>query len=253
MSLLWLDRLNLFVHPQRVVVERKSWRRPVDRHSYTVPPATEQEAAWQPVLAIAAQHLPSLNGARLNIVIANPFVRYALLPWSEAVLGDKARLGLARALLKSSLGTQVADYEVALDRASFGCNGLAAAIHRGLLDGLRQVAKAKRLHLGELQPQLTKELAITPPLNDGCLAFAGNGWLTLLGKHKDNYCLLRNHRTDDEPTRVQNELLNLLSIEGADIDSKKLRLVSENTWPDKLGEWSIERQPSRFIEVSHAA
>ena len=253
MSLSWLDRLSLFVHPQRIVLERKPWRGPLERIVRPVPAAIDGASEWQTALDTATTVLPANRGGRLNIVIANPFVRYVLLPWSEAVLGDKARLAVARALLQNRLGEQLADYDIALDRASYGRNSLGAAIPRGLLDGLRQLARQNRLRLDRLQPQLAHELLKhRRGPNDGCLAFADDGWLTLVGYRDGDYCLLRNQRTAADPAQAQNELLGLLAIEASAVNPKKLQIFANAPWPATLGEWQIDCQPPHFPEPAHA-
>lgn len=255
MSLSWLDRLTLVLGPHTVALERKPWRGQSERRTASVPPATIGQAAWQPALdsasALLNRHATAHSG--LRIIVADHFVRYALLPWSEAVLGDKARLAMARALLRNSLGEQAAQFEIALDRPAFGMNGLAAGIHRGLLEGLRMAAKAGRLRLGSIQPRLIHELeGCRASLNEGCVAFPDDGWLTLIGLRAGNLCLLRNHRMDNAPAQLDGELLGMLASESAAIDSKTLRVFSTRPWPETLGEWRVEQQKPILQELSHA-
>lgn len=255
MSLSWLDRLTLLVGPHTVTLERKPWRGQAESFTAAVPPATDGQAAWQPALdaagALLARHAPARSS--LRIIVANPFVRYALLPWSEDILGDKARLALAHALLRNSLGDQAAQFEIALDRPTFGMNGLAAGIHRGLLEGLRMAAKAGRLRLGSIQPRLIHDLeGCRASLNDGCVAFPDNGWLTLIGLQAGNLRLMRNHRTDSAPEQLGGELRGMLASESAVIDTKTLRVFSARPWPETLGEWRIELQKPLSEDLSHA-
>mgnify|MGYP001156517461 CR=1 FL=1 len=255
MSLSWLDRLTLRVGPHTVALERKPWRGQAERYSTAVPPATVGQAAWQAALdaasALLTRHAPARSS--LRIIVANPFVRYALLPWSEDILGNKARLTLANALLRNSLGEQAAQFEIALDRPAFGMNGLAAGIHRGLLEGLRMVAKAGRLRLGSIQPRLIHDLeTCRASLNEGCVAFPDDGWLTLIGLQAGNLRLLRNHRTDSAPDQPGSELLGMLASESAVIDTKILRVFSARPWPATLGEWRIELQKPLTENLSHA-
>ncbi len=253
MSLSWLDRLSLFVHPQRIVLERKPWRGPLERIVRPMPATIDGSSEWQTALEVAAGLLPTTRGARLNIVIANPFVRYVLLPWSEAVLGDKARLAVARALLQSRLGEHLADYDIALDRASYGRSSLAAALPRGLLDGLRRLARQNHLRLGRLQPQLAHELVKRRRWpNDGCLAFADDGWLTLVGYRDGDYCLLRNQRTTTDPVQIQHELLGLLTIEASTVNPKKLQIFANAPWPATLGDWQVQNETLAFTVSAHA-
>lgn len=255
MSLSWLDRHTLLVHPRRIVLERQPWRGPAQRFTAEVPPARPDEADWQPALTAAGTLLAAQSRpyGRLRIVVANQFVRFALLPWSDSVLGDKARLGMAKALLRNTLGEQAEQLDIALDRASFGLNGLAAGIPRDLLAALRQTAKARRLRLDSLQPRLTSDLAsCRHSLSDGCVVFPDDGWLTLLGLRNNNITLLRNHRTHAEPEQLGSELLGLLAAENAAVDRKKVRIFSRGNWPKTLGDWEIEQQMSLLEGGAHA-
>ena len=190
------------------------------------------------------------GGGRLRVVVANHFVRFALLPWSERVLGDKARRAVARALLQHNLGEAAARLDIALDRAAFGLNGLAAGIDRELLDGLRRIARERRLRLAAIQPQLTAELAAARRmLDDGCVVISEPGWLTLAGLRHGDLCLLRNHRAAATPAGQAGELLAMLAADfpapmaaTADpaVDRKILRIFTTDPWPENLGDWQVE-------------
>jgi len=254
-SLSWLDRHTLLVHPRHVVLERQPWRGPAQRLTAEVPPAQPDEADWQPALTAAGALLTTKASpfGRLRIIIANQFVRFALLPWSESVLGDKARLGMAKALLRNSLGDQAEHLEIALDSPAFGLNGLAAGLPKDLLAALRQTAKTRCLRLDSLQPRLISDLATCRQLlNDGYVAFPDDDWLTLLGLRNGNITLLRNHRMHAEPERLGNELLGLLAAEHAAVDHKKVRIFSRGDWPKTLGDWEIEQQMSLLEGGAHA-
>jgi hypothetical protein len=218
-SLSWLDRLTLFVHPQRVVLERQPWRGAATRQSAAVALPASGEADWQPALT-AAEALLKAGGRRsagLRIVVADHFVRYALLPWSENISGNKARLAMARALLKNTLGDKAEGLDIALDRPAFGKNGIAAGIDRNLLAGLRAAAKAGRLRLNSLQPRLIAELASQQKqLADGWFACLDLGWLTLAGLRGGEIASLRNHRASTaEPAILAGELGGLLAAGSA--------------------------------------
>ncbi|WP_265946199.1 hypothetical protein [Dechloromonas sp. A34] len=255
MSLSWLDRLSLLVAPQAVVLERRSWRGRHERFSAPVRAAGGDEAAWLPGLtasaALLAEH--AAPHCRLQVTVANPFVRYALLPWSEAVLGDKARLAMARALLRNSLGDQAERLEITLDRPRFGMNGLAAGIPRDFLDGLRQIANERRLRLASIQPLLGKALRDEgADLNDGFVAFPEAGWLTLVGLQGGNLRLLRNHRADTAPGRLADELLGILTTESGLIERRRLAVFSPEAWPESIGDWRVECRPSLAKGGAHA-
>lgn len=247
MSLSWLDRLTLFIHPQRVVLERQCWRGAASRQLAEVAPPAGGEADWQPVMAAAETLLKAAGkGGALRIVVADQLVRYALLPWSDLVAGKAARQGMARALLKNALGDKADGLDIALDRPAFGKNGIAAGIDRRLLAGLRATAKAQRLRLNSLQPRLIAELAAGKQLNDGWLACLDRGWLTLAGIRGGEISSLRNHRAStDNPAALAGELAGLLAAESAAVDGKKVLISSSDVTAPKLaGGWEITLVPA---------
>lgn len=232
MSLSLLERLTLFIHPRRVVLERRGWRGKPSRQMLAVAAPAAGEADWQPALA-AAESLLQANGRRgasLRIVVADPFVRYALLPWSELTVSRQARLAVARALLRNALGDRAAGLDIALDRPAFGQNGLAAGIDSRLLAALRAAAKGAGLRLGSLQPRLIVELAAhCRQLADGWFACLDAGWISLLGLRGGEIASLHNHRA------VAGELAGLLNAGNATVSGKKVTISAIDGAVPSLG------------------
>jgi len=185
-------------------------------------------------------------GAELRVIVADPLVRYVLLPWSPLVSGRKARLEMARALLQHALGARAVALEIALDRPVYGQKGIAAGIERSLLAELRACARQRRLRLTSVQPALLAELAARgKDLDDGWLAVIDDGWLALLGVREGQPACLRNHRvaTADVAT-LGVELAGLLTAEAAAVDGNKVLISSDQMLPASLpGAWSLA--PSR--------
>lgn len=252
MSLSWLEEVTLFVHPAQVSLLRRGWRGTVESWSAPVLPANASEAAWQPAW-VAAQSLLAGHarpGNRLRVVVADHFVRYVVLPWSEAVVAPKARLAMAGALFRHSLGDAANHLSIALDRPVLGGNGLAAALPQDLLLALRQAAKAGKLHLRSIQPRLQAELAAARmTLDDGYVVLPDAGWLTLLGVSRGNPCLVRNHRVG---TEVTGELLGLLAAESSAVSVRKLQVFSDQPWPQQLHDWQVDCRPPLLSGAAHA-
>ena len=257
MSLSWLDRLTLFIHPQRIVLERQPWRGAARCQTAEVALPATGESDWQPALS-AAEALLKADGKRggsLRIVVADHFVRYALLPWSANISGQKMRLAMARALLKNTLGDKVESLEIALDQPVFGKNGIAAGIDRQLLAGLRAAAKAQRQQLKSLQPRLIAELAARhKQLADGWFASIDREWLTLAGLRDGEIVCLRNHRASTgEPALLANELGGLLAAESVTVNAKNLSISSsEAALPGLPGDWKTTYWPAVICGAAHA-
>jgi hypothetical protein len=251
-SLSWLDRLSLYLHPRRVVLERRAWRGASRRQVAEVDVPAAGEVDWAPALAAAAGLLAARagRGASLQVVVADPFVRYAVLPWSEQACSRSARLAVARALLRNVLGDRAAGLDIALDRPAYGRNGLAAGLDSGLTTGLRALARQHRLHLSSLQPRLVAELARCPKaLDDGWLACTEAGWLTLAALRGGDLVSLRNHRVAGEPQAAAAELGGLLMAGGEAV--RRLHLVGEGALPPLETGWESTRGPA-WGEVAHA-
>ena len=224
MSLSLLERLTLFIHPQHVVLERQGWRGQPSCQRLQVSAPTAGEADWQAALAVAETLLKAAGrrGASLRVVVADPFVRYALLPWSERIIGRQARLGMARALLRNVLGDKADGLEIALDRPAFGKGGIAAGIDGRLLAALRAAAKSAGLRLTSLQPRLILELAThRRHLVDGWFACLDEGWICLLGLRAGEVTSLHNHRA---ASGAAGELAGLLVAGNATVGSKKVHI-----------------------------
>jgi hypothetical protein len=187
------------------------------------------------------------RGAGLRIIVADHFVRYTLLPWSENLCSNRARQTMARALLKNSLGDRAEPLDIALDRPAFGKNGIAAAVDRHFLAALRALAKAQGLRLGSLQPRLIAELATRPKqLADGWLACIDHGWLTLAGLRAGEIGCLHNHRAStSDPALLAGELAGLLAAESAAVVGRKLFISSRDMATPALGgEWETTLWPA---------
>jgi len=256
-SLSWLDRLTLFVHPQRLVLERQPWRGAASRQTAEVGLPVSGAADWQPALE-AAEALLKADGKRaagLRIVVADQFVRYTLLPWSDSLTSKQARQAMARALLKNTLGDKAASLEIAIECPAFGKNSIAAGVDRNLLAGLRAAAKARRLRLNSLQPRLVAELAGKhKQVHDGWVVCIDHGWLTLAGLRGGEISCLRNHRASTEQADVlASELGGLLAAEIAAVNGKKLFIASHQVAAPKLaGDWETTLWPAVIGGVVHA-
>jgi len=256
-SLSWLDRLSLYVHPRRVVLERRAWREAPRRHWVDVAPPSAGEPDWQPVLAAVASALAAdgRRGGRAGLVVADHFVRYALLPWSDDVVGARARQAVARALLRNTAGERADALELALDRPRFRRPGLAAGIERSFLDSLRGVLRQQRVAISSLQPRLVRELAA------GRRKLAGfDGWfvsadaerLTLARLRRGSLVTLRNQRTTREA--LSTELVAILAAESGGEEGGKLLFCCDAPLQlePAIGGWEVSPWPSSLPGGTHA-
>lgn len=252
MSPSWLENLTLLIHPAGVTLERRGWRGARETHAMPVLLPSAEQPSWQPAVAGAQALLAShaRPGNSLRVVLADQFVRYAVLPWSETIMGQGARQAMARALLRHTLGEAADRLDIALDRVVFGYNGVAAGVPQELLLALRQTAQAAKLRLSSIQPRLNAELAAgRATLNDGYIVLPDEGWLTLLGVRQGSPCLLRNHRSAGP---ASDELPGLLAAESSAVGVRKLQVFSQQQWPQTLGDWQVECCLPLINRAAHA-
>lgn len=257
MSLSWLDRLSLYVHPRRVVLERRSWRGAVCRQVLDTAPPAAGGPDWQPALAAVAGVLAAdgRRGGRAAVVVADHFVRYAVLPWSDEVSGEGARRAVAQALLRNALGERAEGLEIALDRPRFRQPGLAAGIERAFLDELRAVLRRQHIVMTSLQPRLVRELAAgRRQLGsfDGWFVSAEAERLTLAGIAAGSLVALRNQRVS--PDSLTAELSALLAADCQREPGGKLFVCTAGGLPLPVlpPPWEIVAWPSALPGGAHA-
>ena len=111
-------------------------------------------AEWRPAIDALPAILLSLKCREASVVLADQFVRYALLPWNEAVKGNEQWIALARHRLSAIHGAVAAEWEVRLaDTAPMGPR-LACAVDRGLIEALAAIFTTANVRLSSVQPFL---------------------------------------------------------------------------------------------------
>jgi len=156
-SPLWRDEVGIYLAPRKLaLVRRARGIRP------RVVAATELVVSdgsigdVRPVLARLADVLgeATWQGAAARAVVADPWARYAIVPWPAARLDDAGRLTHARCVLGDTYGEAVSDWSVTLADSAPGRSYVACAMPAALRGGLEDLLAPARLALLSLQPQL---------------------------------------------------------------------------------------------------
>ena len=157
MSLPWHDEIAILVAPTMIALvkrTRRLWRRA--QHAVAIPVA--EGATGKPELALARlaheRTDPVWRSATAHVVIADAWVRYALVPSPTGRLDPAGRLAHARYILADSFGADVADWVVAVGDAPPSVPYLACAIPPALVQGVQDVLSAAKIVLHSLQPQM---------------------------------------------------------------------------------------------------
>lgn len=193
MSPLWRDEVGIFVGPRRVVLTRMGrGLRPACIAEQALQVEGGSFSDWEPSLAVLAA---SLSDARwqdgnARIVVANHWMRYALVPWSGDLQEDSERHAHAWLVLHEVYGDAVNGWKVALGETVPGRPQLACAMPAELHLALLSVVAAARLRPVSLQPHLVVSFdrwrdrvpaggGWLVVIDDGTLAAArldGEGW-----------------------------------------------------------------------------
>lgn len=157
MSPLWRDEIGAHLSPRRLcMVRAKRGVKPMwgAEHEEEFEPRqlTDWAAALQALDNVLAQ--PDWRGAPLRVVVADSWVRYAIVPWVAELSSGDERVTHARQLLASAYGDAVNDWEVRLSEAPPESPRVACTIPVTLLEGVRAVCAKQQIKLLSMQPQL---------------------------------------------------------------------------------------------------
>ena len=157
MSPLWRDEIGIYLAPHKVALTRLA---------RGLRPRSAGEAAWSrpfPGDTHWAAALDALEGylsraewhnAAVRIVVADSWVRYAMVPYSDDLSGEAERLIHARHVLTGIYGEVVSQWTVTLSEGAPGMPSVACALPSALVEELRLRLERHKLPLKSLQPQL---------------------------------------------------------------------------------------------------
>ncbi|MDB6082243.1 MAG: hypothetical protein JWN43_124 [Gammaproteobacteria bacterium] len=112
-------------------------------------------AGWEGALGMLDRHSSEgWSDARARVVVADQWVRYSVVPWSDALNSAAERLAHARELMVGVFGAEMSDWTVSLSDAPPGSPRLASAMPTALLQALRDSAARHGQKLASVQPQL---------------------------------------------------------------------------------------------------
>ena len=125
----------------------------VEESSLPCDPAFGAEA-WQGAVA-ALKSVPIDFPAKVTVVLANRFVRYAVVPWSAALGGPAEEEAYLRHHFAKIHGERAKGWALRSSRAAAGAPRLASAIDGTLVAAVRECFPRKgKAKLASIQPQL---------------------------------------------------------------------------------------------------
>lgn len=154
--------------------------------------AAEPNAApWRGAVQALGEALPGLAArpTRVSVILSSHLVRYALVPWSDALSDADEDAAFARHCFERVYGDVAAQWELRVSDAGDGAPRLASAVDAALPGALREVFAAAGMRLESIQPSL---MAV---YNDYRRRLNGrHAWLALLEPGRLCLALLRHGR-----------------------------------------------------------
>ena len=204
MSLSWLKRkhLRIGLGAKRVMVSGGK--------AVELPAADDWRAAVEALPAI----LKANKSRDASVVLADQFVRYALLPWNEAAKSAEQWLALGRHRFAALHGAAAAEWDVQVSETAPRGARLACAVDRELLQRTIAAFQGAGVALVSVQPFL---VAAFNRMRSGILNRVGNGscWivveepgrLTLALIQRGAWVAIRSRRSDERWRLVLPEIL----------------------------------------------
>jgi hypothetical protein len=200
-SLLWRNHLRISLCPDRLVLGAygRGLRPSKAKSSVVTVQSNPNEAEWRGAVDAIPQVLGTFKNHEVSVVVADQFVRYALLPWNEALKTEEQWLALARHRLTAIHGAAAAGWEIKLtDTAPMGPR-LACAVDRELIDELAAKFVAANVRLVSVQPFLVAAFnRIRNTIGNGScwLVIEEPGRLTLAFIQRGKWIAIRSRRAD---------------------------------------------------------
>jgi hypothetical protein len=194
-SLLWRNHLRISLAADRLVLRANK-----SRTSAVPLQVNPNDVEWRAAVEALPGVLASFRNHDVSLVLADQFVRYALLAWNAALKTDEQWLALARHRLAAVHGAAAAEWDLKLTETAPTGPRLACAVDRALLGELAATFTAANARLVSVQPFLVAAFnRIRSTIGSGScwlvieepgrltLAFIQHGvWLAVRSRRADN-------------------------------------------------------------------
>lgn len=205
------DELNVCIRPNSLVIRRfkgvAGKTRCIDQQKIMMKKAVDHRDVEVAYLAKVLH--TTLSQARwqaktAKIVLANSFVRYAVLPWNPVIKTDEEKQGYLQHLFVSLYGDVVKSWNKTISPSGFGQPAVASAIPTPLIQTIDEIFASLPIQLLSIQPYLMsvmndaiaviksqqlQRLCWLTVISDGrlCLGLMSEGqWLWLKNVQQEN-------------------------------------------------------------------
>ena len=224
------DEHRIVLHPHRVVlarVKREFSRHGLKRHVQAIhelpcAPVTGEDLPWTSALKVLEAAMPEFCGGKshASVVLSNHFMRYALVPWSDALNDATEERAYAQHSFSELYGRDSSEWELRISPGRGCMSQIASAVDARLLGSLRELSGRLGVNLKSIQPHLMLAYnTCRTSLRDrsAWLAVVEHGNLCLALLQKGRWSWVRSMRTgnwqEELPLFLDRESLN------ADIES----------------------------------
>jgi hypothetical protein len=225
--------------PERVRIRFAPAELLVGGRSIACDPAFGAEP-WQGAVA-TLKTLEWKQRCRVTIVLSNHFVRYAVLPWSDALAGAAEEDAYLRYHFAKIHGERAKTWTLRASEDRRGVPRLASAIDSALLEQLKNAfPKGGQARLESVQPELMEAINRW----SGAIPAAG-AWLVLA--EPERACLaLHGRRGWRSVQNAKGEWLTLLDRERHRVDGElpDLVLLAGAPPPQESGGWKFRQLPT---------
>lgn len=195
MSLWFRDEHRIVLYQDQVVlvsVRREFTHRGMKRHvrdkQVLACNATAGGMPWDDALRVLEAALPGRvpRNSHATVIVANQFMRYALIPWNEALSDEREEMIFARHSFKEIYGSDADSWELRINRGNAGVAQLACAVDARLLEALRGLFGRLGVRLRSIQPHLMAAY-------NSCRAIMRDrsAWLVLVERNNLCFALLQ--------------------------------------------------------------
>jgi hypothetical protein len=168
-----------------------------------------EPANWRPALEALAQVLAQHKGDTATVILADQFVRYALLPWSDTLKTHEQWLSLARHRFCAIHGPIANEWEIKFAETAPSGPRLACAVDRELVEELGSRFFSAGVRLASVQPYLVAAFNRVRHMTGGScwMVIEEPGRLTLALFLRGVWVAIRSRRADEHWRRVLPEII----------------------------------------------
>jgi hypothetical protein len=145
---LWRKQLRISLAADRLVLRANK------AQTRTVALQLGHDAQWRAAVDALPAVLAEFRNHDVSVVLADQFVRYALIAWNPALKTEAQWMALARHRLATVHGAAAADWDVKLTETAPAGPRLACAADRALVEAIAATFTAANARLLSVQPFL---------------------------------------------------------------------------------------------------